>query len=86
MPNYRVSWEIDIFDAADPRDAARQAFDIQQRPRAQILPDDAVVFTVIEHESDGDAVTVDLAECDCAEPSGDSDVCTECGRGRRSNA
>lgn len=55
MRRYLVTWEIDIFDAASPEDAARKAFEIMQRPGTS-----ATVFDVIEHDSNGEAVRVDL--------------------------
>lgn len=56
MPDYRVSWEIDIV-AASPEDAARQAREIQLRPSSI-----ANVFDV----SDGEDITrVDLEEVGC---------------------
>lgn len=57
MPGYFVTWEIDIFDAASPREAAEQAFAAMQRPGTL-----ATAFKVIEHDSGGEAVTVDLLE------------------------
>jgi hypothetical protein len=59
MPRYRVSWEIDIVDAVSPEDAARQAHAIQQRPGTS-----ATVFDVIEFDSGGEAVSIDLTEID----------------------
>ena len=56
-PSYFVTWEIDIFDAASPREAAEQAFSAMQRPGTL-----ATAFKVIEHDSGGEAVTVDLLE------------------------
>lgn len=57
MPSYLVTWEIDIFDAASPREAAEQAFAHMQRPGTM-----ATAFKVIEHDSGGDAVSVDLLD------------------------
>ena len=57
MPRYLVTWEIDIEDAVSPEDAARQAFAIVQRPGTS-----ATVFDVIEHDTNGEAVRVDLLE------------------------
>ncbi|MDQ0422330.1 hypothetical protein J2045_003378 [Peteryoungia aggregata LMG 23059] len=57
MPSYFVNWEIDIFDVANPREAAQQAFAHMQR-RGTL----ATAFKVIEHDSNGEAVTIDLLE------------------------
>lgn len=57
MPSYFVTWEIDVFDASSPREAAEQAFAAMQRPGTL-----ATAFKVIEHDSNGEAVTVDLLE------------------------
>jgi hypothetical protein len=57
MRRYLVTWEIDIVDALSPRDAARQAFDIMRRPDTT-----ATCFKVIEHDSGGDAASVDLLD------------------------
>lgn len=57
MPRYLVTWEIDITDAVSPRDAARQAFEIMQRPGST-----ATCFKVIEYDGGGEAVSVDLLE------------------------
>jgi hypothetical protein len=57
MPGYIVTWEIDIFGASSPREAAEQAFAHMQR-RGTL----ATAFKVIEHDSNGEAVTVDLLE------------------------
>jgi hypothetical protein len=58
MPTYRVEWSIDV-EADSPVEAAKQAQRMQQRER----PDYWVgVFSVIEHDSDGVAVSVDLDE------------------------
>lgn len=60
MPGYLVTWEIDIFDAASPSDAARKAFDIVRKSNTT-----ATVFHVIEHDDDsGESVTVDVLEED----------------------
>lgn len=58
MPRYLVTWEIDI-DADSPEDAARLAFAHMQRPGTT-----ANVFDVIEHDTNGEAVRVDLEEID----------------------
>ncbi|QIG69183.1 hypothetical protein EVB78_149 [Rhizobium phage RHph_N1_15] len=54
---YFVTWEIDVEDADSPEDAARIAAEIMQRPGTT-----ANVFKVIEFDSTGEAVTVDLEE------------------------
>ena len=59
MPRYLVQWEIDIEGADSPEDAARQAFAYIQRPGTS-----ANVFDVIEHDSNGEAIRVDLDEID----------------------
>lgn len=55
MPDYLVSWEIDII-ADNPREAAEKALEIQRRHGSQ-----AVVFKVLNGEAD-EGVTVDLNE------------------------
>lgn len=65
MNSYFVQWFIDL-DAASPEDAARKALAIQRDPTSL-----ATVFSVIEHDSDGTAVTVDLSDLD---NGGDPDV------------
>lgn len=67
MPNYFVTWEIDIFDAENPRDAAEQAWGHMRREGSQ-----ACVFDVIECDSDGSKVRVDLMEpaCTCGQGEG----------------
>lgn len=57
MPRYLVQWEIDIAAASSPYHAARQAFEIMQRPGSS-----ANAFTVIEFDSDGESVPVDLSD------------------------
>ena len=47
MPKYRVVWEIDIFDAQNPEDAARKALAIQRNPES-----DATVFYVASEDPD----------------------------------
>lgn len=71
MPRYLVGWEIDIEDAVSHEDAARQAFVIMQRPNTS-----ATVFDVIEHDTKGEAVRVDLDYLDFPEqePSPDADA------------
>ena len=66
--NYRVLWEIDIFDADSRREAAEKALEIQRRPDST-----ATVFTV-RNETDESAV-VDLdsyaPDHDYSVPGGD---------------
>ncbi len=62
MPNYLVSWVIDIDDAANAEDAARKARAIQVRPDST-----ANVFSVQRKGATGSlesAVDVDLQELD----------------------
>lgn len=54
MPEYHVLWKVDV-EADSPEEAARQARTMQVRPGTT-----ATVFDVIEGDSDGDAVRVDL--------------------------
>ncbi|MGW6569825.1 hypothetical protein [Streptomyces sp. NPDC054975] len=61
MPEYTVTWEIDV-GAADPVDAARKALAIQRNAASW-----AAVFTV---HSDTSTATVDL-DLDDPDPSGD---------------
>lgn len=56
MPHYLVQWDIDIVGSS-PLDAARQAFEIMQRPGTT-----ATCFKVIEYDGGGEAVSVDLLE------------------------
>lgn len=56
MARYLVSWEIDIH-ADSPDDAARQAFAHMQRPGTS-----ATVFDVLEYDSNGQAIRVDINE------------------------
>lgn len=56
MANYKVTWTIDIFDATNPEDAARQAFLYMQT-----INTTANVFDVYDPASD-QTVTVDLGE------------------------
>ncbi len=62
MTEYRVVWEIDIFDADSAHEAARMAREIQLRAGNQ-----ATVFEVQESGSPHDAETVDLALCAACE-------------------
>jgi len=54
MATFRVVWEIDIDDADNPEEAARQTLAIQRNPDAI-----ATVFTVIDVDT-GAAWKVDL--------------------------
>lgn len=60
MPMYRVEWTIDV-DAENPEAAARKARRYQQWPRPGYW---CGVFSVIEHDSGGESVQVDLDELD----------------------
>lgn len=55
MPEFLVRWEIDIFDAADERDAADIAQAIQRDPDSQ-----ATHFEVFQAGGQGEGVFVDL--------------------------
>ena len=57
MPSYFVTWEIDVFNVANPREAAKQALEIMQDEDSL-----AKVFKVIDHDCVGDPETVDLDE------------------------
>lgn len=67
MPDFRVTWEIDIFDAPTPEDAARNALKIQRNPKSI-----ATVFRVAEHHK---TVEVDLLELDTASGSESEPYC-----------
>lgn len=56
MPNFRVTWEIDVFGAADAREAAERARTTQLNPDTI-----ATCFTVIEHDTTKE-IGVDLME------------------------
>ena len=61
MPDYRVTWVIDIFDAASPRAAAKHALEIQRDPEST-----ATVFTVERVEPDRPVRwKVDLMHVEC---------------------
>ena len=47
MPDYRVTWVIDIFDAPSPRAAAKRALEIHRDPESI-----ATIFTVERAEPD----------------------------------
>lgn len=64
MPTYLVSWEIDI-DAASPREAAQKAHDMVRRQGTT-----ATVYSVIKHDANGEAVTIDLSQPE-TKPIGD---------------
>lgn len=52
---WRVTWEIDAFNAETPREAAQEAFAVMQRPGTS-----ATYFTV--RGSDGSVTEIDLRE------------------------
>lgn len=56
MPTYYVTWEIEI-DAESPREAAELALKIQRNPEST-----AVVFGVMEFDTEEDKVQIDLLE------------------------
>lgn len=58
MPDFRVAWEIDVFDAPTPEAAARKALKTQRNPESI-----ATVFRVSEHGSP-EGVEIDLTELD----------------------
>lgn len=58
MPDFRVAWEIDVFDAPTPEAAARKALKTQRNPESI-----ATVFRVSEHGSP-EGVEIDLSELD----------------------
>jgi hypothetical protein len=62
MPNYRVRWEIDIFDVDSPRAAAEQAREIQLQP-----DNIANVFEVAKSTNPNDFETIDLLDLDSLE-------------------
>lgn len=53
---YHVSWEIEVY-AESPREAAEKCLAIHRNPDST-----ATVFDVIEFESDGEAIRIDLTE------------------------
>lgn len=56
MTMYHIQWEIDL-DANSPREAAERAMRLLRLPFTT-----ATVFDVIEHDSDGESVRIDLEE------------------------
>lgn len=54
LKHYFVTWEIDIFNADSPQEAARRAQAIQRDPTSR-----ATIFRVQEHDS-ADFVLIDL--------------------------
>lgn len=60
MSTHHVIWEVDIFDADTPVDAARQALAIQRKADST-----ATIFDVTDEA--GNTVRVDLAELDQAD-------------------
>lgn len=61
MADYRVKWEIDVFDVDSAEDAAREALRIQRDPAST-----ATVFDVLPVQPPGlvPFTTVDLDEVD----------------------
>jgi hypothetical protein len=57
--DYRVEWIIDIFDVANPIEAARKARESQIRPGTS-----ATIFDVYEHKGDHQLTRVDLMEAE----------------------
>lgn len=57
MARFFVTWEIDILDAASPREAAQRAFDMVRKDDTT-----TTVFKVIEYDGSGEAETIDLLE------------------------
>lgn len=54
MKTYHVQWEIEV-DADSPKEAAKAALAIQRNPEST-----ATIFDVLEFDTDGDAVRIDL--------------------------
>jgi hypothetical protein len=55
MKRYLVVWEIDVFDVENPREAAKQAMEIQHDPTSV-----ATVFDVFDE--DGNKTHIDLLD------------------------
>lgn len=55
---YHITWEIDV-EADNHQEAAARALLIQRDTFST-----ATVFDVVEHESNGEAVRVDLEDCE----------------------
>ncbi len=66
MPEYRITWEIDL-DADSPREAAEQALCIHRNPESI-----ATVFDVTDETGHTERIDLDEAE--------DEEVCAACGR------
>jgi hypothetical protein len=66
MPEYRVTWEIEL-DADSPREAAAKALAIQRDPDSV-----ATVFDVIDETGNRERIDLDKTE--------DPDACAACGR------
>src|SRR5436309_15439726 len=66
MPEYRITWEIDLW-ADSPREAAEQALTIHRNPESI-----ATVFDVTDET--GHTERIDLDEAD------DEEACAACGR------
>lgn len=75
MPDYTVRWEIDVFDADSPEDAARKALAVQRDPSST-----ATVFDVRRNAGDVETIArrVDLEEVEGEELSHDP-PCADCG-------
>lgn len=73
MPDYLVTWSIDIFDAEHAQDAARKALAIQRDP-ASI----ATVFDVRDRNHPQRPFTIDLEEEEDEAISHDP-PCADCG-------
>ena len=54
MPDYKVVWELDVFDVDSPREAAAVALNLQQDPTSI-----ATVFDVIDQVTE-ERVQIDL--------------------------
>jgi hypothetical protein len=52
--NYRVLWEINIFDAGSPREASEKALEVQRRPNSI-----GTVFTVRDETDESEVVDLD---------------------------
>lgn len=74
MPQYLVTWEIDILDADNPREAAQKAWEHMRREDST-----ANVFDVTDPQ--GDTVRVDLSEEEGSDDDEDDDpdLCPKCG-------
>ena len=66
MPEYHVTWEIDL-DAESPREAAEKALHIHRNPESI-----ATVFDVTDETGHTERIDLDEAE--------DDEACVACGR------